>query len=93
MNSISILDMSGFESLERNSFEQFVINFTNEKLQSYLEKYIFTKEMELYKEEGVQLMFNNDKYTGNEEILNMFELVRKLISLEGSVEIPQNTQA
>ncbi|CAI9724533.1 chitin synthase chs-1-like [Octopus vulgaris] len=72
-NSISILDMSGFESLERNSFEQFVINFTNEKLQCYLEKHIFTMEMELYKEEGIQLLYKNDKFTGNEEILNMFE--------------------
>uniref|UniRef100_A0A0L8GT56 Myosin motor domain-containing protein n=2 Tax=Octopus bimaculoides TaxID=37653 RepID=A0A0L8GT56_OCTBM len=80
-NSISILDMSGFESLETNSFEQFVINFTNEKLQSYLEKHIFTMEMELYKEEGIQLFYNNDKFKGNEEILNMFEKAPSLLIL------------
>eukprot|EP01038_Epipyxis_sp_PR26KG_P008757 gene8757-11831_t len=50
---IGVLDIFGFENFELNSFEQFYINFCNEKLHLQVVDHFFRKEQQLYFEEDL----------------------------------------
>jgi len=51
---LSVLDIFGFEILERNSFEQLCVNYTNERLQYHFDQTVFRNEEDLYAREGVR---------------------------------------
>ncbi|KAF3829304.1 hypothetical protein GH733_003568 [Mirounga leonina] len=51
------------ESVSRNSFEQFCINYANEQLQYYFNQHIFKLEQEEYQSEGIS--WHNIDYTDN----------------------------
>ena len=71
--TIGILDIAGFEKLRQNSFEQMCINLVNEKLQYFMNKRVFSTEMEIYKAEGIQL--EGITFKNNEDIIELFEKV------------------
>ena len=52
-NKIGILDIFGFENFKKNCFEQFCINFSNEKLQQQFAYYAIELKQKEYLEEGI----------------------------------------
>uniref|UniRef100_A0A3P8RUW3 Myosin IXA n=1 Tax=Amphiprion percula TaxID=161767 RepID=A0A3P8RUW3_AMPPE len=67
--SIGVLDIFGFEDYENNSFEQFCINFANERLQHYFNQHIFKLEQEEYRVEGIS--WRNIDYIDNTGCINL----------------------
>ncbi|KAJ7385321.1 Unconventional myosin-Ie [Desmophyllum pertusum] len=51
--TIGVLDIYGFEIFQKNGFEQFCINFVNEKLQQIFIELTLKAEQEEYVEEGI----------------------------------------
>ena len=68
---IGILDIYGFESFKYNSFEQFCINFANEKLQQNFNTHIFKMEQAEYERE--QIDWSYITFDDNQDVLDLIE--------------------
>ncbi|XP_055807191.1 myosin-2-like isoform X2 [Solanum dulcamara] len=69
--TINILDIYGFESFEKNSFEQFCINYANERLQQHCNRHLFKLEQEEYELDGID--WTKVDFQDNQECLDLFE--------------------
>ncbi|VDK83680.1 unnamed protein product [Litomosoides sigmodontis] len=70
-SSIGILDIYGFEIFDKNGFEQFCINFVNEKLQQIFIELTLKAEQEEYVSEGIQ--WTPIEYFNNKIVCDLFE--------------------
>ncbi|XP_010567855.1 PREDICTED: unconventional myosin-X-like [Haliaeetus leucocephalus] len=77
--SVGILDIFGFENFQVNRFEQFNINYANEKLQEYFNKHIFSLEQLEYNREGIS--WEAIDWMDNAECLDLIEKKLGLLAL------------
>ncbi|XP_075237510.1 unconventional myosin ID [Lycorma delicatula] len=68
---IGVLDIYGFEVFDANSFEQFCINYCNEKLQQLFIELVLKQEQEEYKREGIE--WQNVEFFNNQIICDLVE--------------------
>ncbi|CAH2080652.1 unnamed protein product, partial [Thlaspi arvense] len=86
---IGLLDIYGFESFITNSFEQFCINFTNEKLQQQFNQHVFKMEQEEYMKEEIDWSYI--EFVDNQDVLDLIEkeiitAMRELFSAKLNLE-------
>nr|XP_018907135.1 PREDICTED: myosin heavy chain 95F isoform X1 [Bemisia tabaci] len=68
---IGVLDIAGFEYFTVNSFEQFCINYCNEKLQQFFNERILKDEQNLYEREGLQV--KKIAFVDNQDCIDLIE--------------------
>ncbi|EAW68910.1 myosin IF, isoform CRA_b [Homo sapiens] len=69
--SIGVLDIYGFEIFQKNGFEQFCINFVNEKLQQIFIELTLKAEQEEYVQEGIR--WTPIQYFNNKVVCDLIE--------------------
>ncbi|KAJ3112864.1 hypothetical protein HDU96_004093 [Phlyctochytrium bullatum] len=92
-NVIGVLDIYGFEIMEKNGFEQLMINYCNEKLQQLFIELTLKSEQEEYAKEGIE--WTDIAYFNNAVICDLIEQKRTGIFavLDDECVMQDNTDA
>ncbi|XP_041843648.1 myosin IEb [Melanotaenia boesemani] len=69
--NVGVLDIYGFEIFQQNGFEQFCINFVNEKLQQIFIELTLKAEQEEYVQEGIK--WSPIEYFNNKVVCDLIE--------------------
>uniref|UniRef100_A0A4W3JK75 Myosin VB n=1 Tax=Callorhinchus milii TaxID=7868 RepID=A0A4W3JK75_CALMI len=88
---IGVLDIYGFETFEINSFEQFCINYANEKLQQQFNLHVFKLEQEEYMKE--QIPWTLIDFYDNQPCIDMIEAKLGILDLlDEECKVPKGSE-
>ncbi|KAF7241516.1 Unconventional myosin-Vc [Varanus komodoensis] len=87
---IGVLDIYGFETFDMNSFEQFCINYANEKLQQQFNLHVFKLEQEEYMKENIPWTLID--FYDNQPVIDLIEAKMGILELlDEECLLPQGT--
>ncbi|XP_055365831.1 unconventional myosin-Vc isoform X2 [Betta splendens] len=87
---IGVLDIYGFETFDINSFEQFCINYANEKLQQQFNLHVFKLEQEEYMKEDIPWTLID--FYDNQPVIDLIEAKLGILDLlDEECLFPQGT--